>query len=154
MGRSKGRTMRRGTLMGPGGQAGVSALGPPGAHVSQEDVPEECGSVVRCSVVPLPSCVTLGKLLSLSEPQFPNRQNGPRGVRGCMHIRCRVCSGCVGGPGGRCDGRGVGPDVWGPGRRGTGPERAPSWRQSGWTLGGFKEVWDGLPDESWVLGSG
>lgn len=25
---------------------------------------------------------------------------------------------------------------------------------SAWTLGGFKEVGDGLPDESWVLGSG
>ena len=49
--------------------------------VSQEDVPEEQDCIVRCPNVPLPGCVALTKLLTLSELQSPHRQNGSQGCK-------------------------------------------------------------------------
>lgn len=37
--------------------------------------------IVRCPNVPLPGCVALTKLLTLSELQSPHRQNGSQGCK-------------------------------------------------------------------------
>lgn len=50
LGRSKGRTMSRGTSMRSGRTGQGKAPGQPGDQVSQEKAPEECGSPVRCSL--------------------------------------------------------------------------------------------------------